>query len=55
MYGGEPNQPEAFSEYVRSLQSIVKEAHKTAWGSFLESPGNFFPDRNQIFKLEYKE
>ena len=48
MYGGEPNQPEAFSEYVRSLQSIVKEAHKTAWGSSLESHGNFSGPKSNI-------
>jgi len=48
MYGGESNQPEAFSEYVRSLQSIVKEAYKTAWGSFLESPGNFSGPKSNI-------
>ena len=48
MYGGEPNRPEAFSEYVRSLQSIEKEVHKTAWGSFLESPGNFSGPKSNI-------
>lgn len=48
MYGGESNQPEAFSEYVRHLRSIVKEAHKTAWGSFLKSPGNFSWPKSNI-------